>query len=388
VVNFTVIPANTNFADAFASRGIIGGFTEIQSGNNSGAGVEANEPNHYFTHGLRTVWVVWTAPISGLVTVDTIGSTFDTILAVYTNAPETSPSLATLKPLIVNDDLERQQRPEPRAVQRHCPDRILHRHRGLRRRFRLVSIPSQRSKSFGHDCCAASQPDEQRGNDREFQRLGQRHWTDHLPMAIQRRDISGATSSSFTIDSVQPANDGNYDVVVANPAGSVTSVVARLVVRSAPAIVTQPQDQMVPVGSDATFTVVATGGTLSYQWRFNGATIPGATSATYTRVNVQPAHAGAYTVLIANSLGAVVSQPATLTLGSPLTLANPQFASGVFSAQVSGGAGNSIYVIEVSTNLTSWSTLTTVSNATGPAIFTDANTSSDRVRAYRARLGP
>src|SRR5437879_6448275 len=51
----------------------------------------------------------------------------------------------------------------------------------------------------------------------------------------------------------------------------------------APSITTQPVNQTVTAGQTATFIVVA-GGTapLSYQWKKNGTTISGATSASYT----------------------------------------------------------------------------------------------------------
>ncbi|MCX8518303.1 MAG: immunoglobulin domain-containing protein, partial [Rhodoferax sp.] len=50
----------------------------------------------------------------------------------------------------------------------------------------------------------------------------------------------------------------------------------------APAITTQPDSQSVVAGQTATFSVTATGSTLSYQWKKNGTTIDGATSSTYT----------------------------------------------------------------------------------------------------------
>jgi hypothetical protein len=66
-------------------------------------------------------------------------------------------------------------------------------------------------------------------------------------------------------------------------------------------------------GSNVTFTVVASGSGLAYQWRFGGSDLPGATSSAYTKTNVQPPDAGNYTVVITNLAG-FVSSTATLSV--------------------------------------------------------------------------
>lgn len=89
----------------------------------------------------------------------------------------------------------------------------------------------------------------------------------------------------------------------------------------APVITQQPGSQTVNVGSSVTFTTAATGTpTPAYQWKLNGATIPGATGATLNLSNVQTANAGNYTVLATNSAGSATSNVATLTV-NPLTVA-------------------------------------------------------------------
>ena len=55
--------------------------------------------------------------------------------------------------------------------------------------------------------------------------------------------ISGATTNTLTIANVQPADAGNYTLVVSNPAGAVTSVVATLTVSGPPVLTAQPQSQ-------------------------------------------------------------------------------------------------------------------------------------------------
>jgi YVTN family beta-propeller protein len=83
----------------------------------------------------------------------------------------------------------------------------------------------------------------------------------------------------------------------------------------APTITAQPIDVNVSTGSTATFTVTATGsGPLTYQWRFNGVNITGATNASLVLSSVSAASQGAYTVLVRDGSGAVLSSGAVLTV--------------------------------------------------------------------------
>ena len=57
---------------------------------------------------------------------------------------------------------------------------------------------------------------------------------------------------------------------------------------------------------------------MSYQWRFNGGNLAGATGTSYTRFNAQTTDAGSYAVVVTNSAGAITSAPATLTVTVPV----------------------------------------------------------------------
>ena len=73
-------------------------------------------------------------------------------------------------------------------------------------------------------------------------------------------------------------------------------------------------------GSNVTFAVSGSGtAPLKYQWRKNSASIAGATNSAYTLNNVQASNAAGYSVVITNSLGAVTSRVAMLTV-SPVWL--------------------------------------------------------------------
>ena len=131
-------------------------------------------------------------------------------------------------------------------------------------------------------------------------------------------EIAGATNATLTLADVQTTNAGGYSVVVTNAFGSATSSVANLLVGTLPAITTQPASRTNVAGTVATFSVVATGDPApGYQWQFNGANLAGATSATLTLNNVQPANAGNYTVVVANPFGSVTSATAVLMVGLP-----------------------------------------------------------------------
>ncbi|MGO8675015.1 MAG: beta strand repeat-containing protein, partial [Limisphaerales bacterium] len=130
--------------------------------------------------------------------------------------------------------------------------------------------------------------------------------------------LSGATTNSLTLTSVQTASAGSYAVVVTNSAGSVTSAAAVLTVVTAPAIVTQPASQSVAAGANVGFSVTTSGtAPLSYQWQFNGAALSAATTSSLALTGVQTPNAGNYTVVVTNLAGSVTSAAAVLTVLTP-----------------------------------------------------------------------
>jgi hypothetical protein len=126
--------------------------------------------------------------------------------------------------------------------------------------------------------------------------------------------LTNATGTSFTRTNAQTADAGDYFVIVSNVANRATSEVATLTVSLAPNIAGQPQSQTVLAGQNATFTVLASGPSLTYQWLFNGNTISNANASSYTRTNVEPADGGNYSVLVTNSSGSATSAVALLTV--------------------------------------------------------------------------
>jgi hypothetical protein len=119
---------------------------------------------------------------------------------------------------------------------------------------------------------------------------------------------ASALTASLSLPNVQAADAANYDVVVTNTSGPITSNVVTLTVTAAPliapAITTQPTAQSAVTGATANFTVTASGtAPLSYQWRKSGTNIAGnasASTATLTLTNVQAAVVANYNVVVSN----------------------------------------------------------------------------------------
>jgi WD40 repeat protein len=152
--------------------------------------------------------------------------------------------------------------------------------------------------------------------------------------------VTNATSSSLTFNPVTPANQGNYFAIVTNNYGAATSAVATLTVHSGPPVIDrQPTNVAVISGSTVVFSVAASGSLpLSFQWRFEGTNIVGATSETLTLLNVQGSDAGSYTVVVSNQYNSVTSTPAILAVtivGGPPNLA---WASGGHADEINNVA--------------------------------------------------
>lgn len=163
------------------------------------------------------------------------------------------------------------------------------------------------------------------------------------PTYVWKKDgnpVSGATNSTLILSSVQASDTGNYTVTVTNTLGSVVSNAAALTVYSPPAIVTQPQPVTVPVGTGATFTVVASGFPApTYQWTRNGSPISGATNTSFTIASPQLSDAANYAVTVTNFLSSVASNSVALTVTSA-----PQIATQPASVAVNLGSTASFTV--------------------------------------------
>ncbi|MGH7996351.1 MAG: S8 family serine peptidase [Opitutaceae bacterium] len=75
---------NTPFNDDFASRGHLAGTSISVRSDNTGATLEAGEPAVAGQSGGASLWWDWTAPETGMVTLQSAGSAYPTLLGIYT----------------------------------------------------------------------------------------------------------------------------------------------------------------------------------------------------------------------------------------------------------------------------------------------------------------
>jgi hypothetical protein len=157
--------------------------------------------------------------------------------------------------------------------------------------------------------------------------------------------LAGADGPRLTLDNVPGSHDGyRYRATCANAFGSVTTDAVALSVRSAAAVLTDPSDQTVGEGSDATFTAAARGfpaPAVRWQVSTDGgasfADVPGATAATLTVPRVaRSADGDRYRAVFTNSGGSATSAAAKLTvLYAPGVTAQPADTVAVPGAPVS-----------------------------------------------------
>ena len=155
--------------------------------------------------------------------------------------------------------------------------------------------------------------------------------------------LQGATNATLNVSNATLSDSGSYSVIVRNASGAITSPPAILTV--APLfITTQPRSLDVRLGSNVTFSLSVTSAVpVTYQWRFNGIDLPEANAPTLNRPNVQFVNEGVYDVVVSNSFGTVVSDPARLRvlvnlaiIQAPLSQSVPPGGSATFSVAISG----------------------------------------------------
>jgi len=317
-----------------------------------------------FGHG---VWYQFTAPVAGLLVVDTFGSDFDTGLAIYTG------SCDALTEVACNDDFGgvTSQVTLPTTAgttylilaggyDADAGNLMLHLNHFAPPAFAVqptnISVVVSSNGSFS-PTLSGSLP------------MSFQWFFNNSPLTDGGR-ISGSTNSTLNIAGVQTGDGGYYFLVASNFVGVATSSVAVLTPVILPPVFLQPPlGGGVVVGSNANISVIV-GGTppFSYQWSFNsqplvddGLHIAGSATASLTISNFTTADAGDYLLTVTNLSGSA-SGTATLWALTPPAFVSPLLGRSVppglpttFTAQVSGNPAP-LYLWQLNgTNVQAWS---------------------------------
>jgi hypothetical protein len=269
------------------------GFTDTQTFSTVNATADPTEPAHCGNTPCKSVWNSYSNQVSGTLTIDTHGTTFNAILEVYTGPGD---SFATLVPV----------------------------------------------------ACSANH---------------------------------GAAGESVTF----PANGGTtYWVVVDGVNCAAGNVTLNYNLVAIPSFTASPVSRTVAAGTQVTLSGSVVGApTLRYQWRFNGTNISGATGSSLTMSSFQSASQGNYSVVCFNSYGSVTSLTAQVLLNNPRFINTVKSGSSLQTTFV--GLSYTNYIIEASSNLTTWFPTKTNSSAIGVFNFTDPLPPAQPRRFYRGR---
>ena len=195
--------------------------------------------------------------------------------------------------------------------------------------------------------------------------------------------ISGATSATLQFSSAALAQSGNYQVIITNLSGSITSRVAQVSVILQPVPPTidtdiSPAGSTNIIGDSLSFSVTAHGvPAVAYQWKWVPDTntlvtniIAGATSASLPLANLTTNQSGKYFVTITNSTSYYVtnSSKAVLKVNPSPTLTIAQLR-----AQVDGSytPTNTTGYYTIQGTVTTWTNMTT---SAAPQFFVQDST--------------
>ncbi len=253
----------------------------------------------------NAVWYKWTAPADGVVTVDTIGSSFDTVLGVY------SGSCDALTHVGCNDDgggnlTSLLTHPVTAGVTYYyvvggyssaAGQLVFH--------FNVVH-------SLAFDSQPVNEPAPLGGNVTfSAAASGGQAPLKYQWYSTRNNGVSGTKLinqvATSCIEHVATNMSPGYYVVVTDsstPPNVITSLVGKVMFYVAPRFVLQPISQTRIAGNNVTFHALAVGSApLTYQWNFQGNDIAGATKNVLTQTNVQSGDTGHYQCVVNGAFG-------------------------------------------------------------------------------------
>jgi Lysyl oxidase/Immunoglobulin I-set domain len=445
-IQFNLNPA---WNDNFARPVQVSGFTGSISGSSRGATRQAGEPLHNGVNSSNSVWYTWTSPTNGPFTFDTAGSSFDTLLAVYTD--DAFPLTA-----VISDDnsgpfgtsrvtftavSNTTYRIAVDGIPGELSDGVVRLSWTGPRKPTILSQPVSTNLIAGSTARFTVGIDGSDPLHYQWRTFGTNILNDGS-------HISGANTATLTIGKIFATDQGAYSVVITNAYGAITSTPANLIVLDNPRVVylnhvTAPiaGNALLPVHAQAVgdehvykFSMSFDSSVLSNPSVATGSNTPGAS----VTMNTSQLASGRIGVTLTLAAGQTLPQSSTLELARVMFDANPLipagtetfigfldqpvsksvistnggsltalFAAGTitiedWSAAAAGqflpdgtfrlslnGPPNHSYAIEMSTNLNaqSWTVLATNRTSAGGALqFIDARATNSPQRFYRARM--
>ena len=145
------------------------------------------------------------------------------------------------------------------------------------------------------------------------------------PMQFQwRKDgeiIPGGTNPSYHVASAAASDAGSYTIIATNAAGSSTSIPVAVEVKAPvkPVIYGTLPAMLINMGNSLSISPTVTGTQpMTFQWRRNGETIPGATERSLWINPATGSHSGSYTLTAINVAGATTSAPVVVTVNAAI----------------------------------------------------------------------
>lgn len=305
--------------------GVVRGYSGSQIFNTVSARRDPDEPLHCGVAGGASYWFAYTPTEDGWLQLDTNGSEFDTVLAVYAFDPPLT-GYAGLRNVACDDNSGSGGLAS------------LVRFSALRGQTYLVAmdgVNGARGNARLNYSFSAEGPPVQaptivippasqsvmEGQSAVFTVIA----SGSAPLTFQWRfngsALPGETADILTLSRVISANAGTYEVTVSNHGGTVTSSPASLVVESPPALPTlvkEPSSQTVSLGARAVLSASVSGrGPFRFLWLKNGVPLTNGDAAELIIPAAQASDAGEYLVAVSNPSGGVLSSPAALRVVPP-----------------------------------------------------------------------
>jgi hypothetical protein len=254
----------------------------------------------------NAVWYTWTAPNDGFVTLDTIGSSFDTVLGVYSGScdsltrvdcdDDSGGSLTSKITYVANAGVTYYF--EAGGYSSETGQLVFH--LTIPHPLTIDTQPTDRPTAYGGNAIFSVTAS---GGTAPYGY----QWYSTRNNGLTGTKIINQTNDTFILQHASTSLAPAYYVVVTDSVSApniVTSQAAKLILYTAPHFVVQPANLAKIAGNNISFRAVAAGtAPLSYQWNFEGTSIEGATATFLNVTNVQATDIGHFQCVVTGPYG-------------------------------------------------------------------------------------